>query len=156
MRNLSLSLLLLLMAACGNTESDDAMDAGAGATSASASASASSSSTASADVLPDSAVRHVVVFRYSEAATEVEIERVSEAFGALEEKIPGILAFERGINHSPEGLNQGFTHVYTLTFVDAAARDAYLPHPEHTAFGSLLEELGIVEEVFVVDYTPVP
>ena len=54
--------------------------------------------------------------------------------------------------NSPEGKNLGFTHVYLLTFESVAARDAYLPHPEHKKFGELLGKLGVVEDVFVVDY----
>lgn len=42
--------------------------------------------------------------------------------------------------------------MYLLTFENAAARDAYLPHPEHRKFGGLLGRLGILEEPFVVDY----
>jgi hypothetical protein len=71
----------------------------------------------------------------------------------LKDKIPGIVAFEHGVNHSPEGLNQNFTHVYLLTFEDEAARNAYLPHPEHEAFGKLLMGSGIFDGAFVVDYT---
>jgi hypothetical protein len=41
-----------------------------------------------------------------------------------------------------------------MTFTDAAARDTYLPHPEHKKFGQLLGRLGILEDAFVVDYTP--
>jgi hypothetical protein len=44
--------------------------------------------------------------------------------------------------------------VYFITFTDAKARDAYLPHPAHQAFGKLLGSLGVLEDVFVVDYTP--
>jgi hypothetical protein len=33
-------------------------------------------------------------------------------------------------NHEP-GYGRGYTHGFCMTFVDAAARDAYLPHPEH-------------------------
>jgi hypothetical protein len=39
-----------------------------------------------------------------------------------------------------------------LTFTDAQARDAYLPHPEHKKFGETLRASGIFEDVFVVDY----
>jgi hypothetical protein len=53
---------------------------------------------------------------------------------------------------SPEKLDKGFNHVYLLTFQDAAARDAYLPHPDHKKFGELLGKLGVLEEVFVVDF----
>jgi len=99
-------------------------------------------------------VRHVVVFKYEADAPEQKIKQVTDAFRELEDKIPGILSFEHGVNNSPEGLNRGFTHVYLLTFEDADARDAYLPHPEHKAFGKLLGSLGILDEVFVVDYVP--
>lgn len=104
--------------------------------------------------LPADAVRHVVVFKYKPAATDAAIAKVTDAFRGLQEKIPGIVAFEHGINNSPEGKNLDFTHVYVLTFEDAAARDAYLPHPQHRAFGQLLGSLGVLEDAFVVDYAP--
>ncbi len=99
-------------------------------------------------------VRHVVVFKYKPDATEAQIQKVTDAFRDLQDKIPGIVAFEHGVNDSPEGKNLGFTHVYLLTFKDAQARDAYLPHPEHKKFGELLRSTGIFEDAFVVDYSP--
>jgi hypothetical protein len=99
-------------------------------------------------------VRHIVVFKYKPGATEEQIRQVTEAFVALKTKIPGVVSLEHGVNSSPEKRNQGFTHVYQVTFTNAAARDAYLPHPAHKAFGELLGKLGVLEDVFVVDYTP--
>ena len=97
-------------------------------------------------------VRHIVVFKYKPEATPEQIRQVTDAFRDLKNKIPGITAFEDGVNNSPEKKNLGFTHVYMLTFEDVAARDAYLPHPEHAKFGQLLGKLGVVADVFVVDY----
>lgn len=97
-------------------------------------------------------VKHVVVFKYKPSATPEQIEQVTTAFKALKDKIPGVVSFEYGTNNSPEKLNKGFTHVYLLTFTDAAARDAYLPHAEHKKFGELLGKLGVLEEPFVVDF----
>ena len=105
---------------------------------------------------PAGAVRHVVVFRYKPDATPEKIQQVTDAIMALKTKIPGILAMEHGVNNSPEKLNQGFTHVFLITFANAAARDTYLPHPAHKAFGTLLGSLGILDAVFVVDYAPTP
>lgn len=99
-------------------------------------------------------VRHIVVFKYKPDASEDQIKQVTQAFRDLKTKIPGIIAFEDGVNNSPEKKNLGFTHVYVLTFEDAAARDAYLPHPEHKKFGQLLGKLGVVADAFVVDYVP--
>ena len=99
-----------------------------------------------------SRVKHVVVFKYKSTATAAQIDEVTEAFKALKKTIPGIVSFEYGTNNSPENLNNGFTHVYLLTFESVAARDTYLPHPEHKKFGELLGRLGVLEEPFVVDF----
>ena len=103
---------------------------------------------------PAGTVRHVVVFKYKPGASEAQIKQVTDAFVALKTKIPGVVSIEHGVNNSPEKRNQGFTHVYQVTFTNAAARDAYLPHPAHKEFGALLGKLGVLEDVFVVDYTP--
>ena len=99
-------------------------------------------------------VRHIVVFKYKAGASAEQINQVTRAFRDLKNKIPGIIAFEDGVNNSPEKKNLGFTHVYVLTFEDVAARDAYLPHPEHKKFVPLLGTLGVLEDAFVVDYVP--
>lgn len=106
--------------------------------------------------LPAAAVRHVVVFRYKPDASPDKIRQITEAFAALKDQIPGIISFEHGVNNSPEKLNQGFTHVYQVTFTNAAARDVYLVHPAHKAFGTLLGGSGVFDAAFVVDYTPTP
>ena len=36
-----------------------------------------------------------------------------------------------GPYESPEGLNQGFTHAFVVTFAEEGFRDAYLEHPDH-------------------------
>lgn len=97
-------------------------------------------------------VRHIVVFKYKKTATPEQIAQLTRAFRELRNKIPGITGFEDGVNNSPEGRNLGFTHVYQVTFESVAARDAYLPHPEHKRFGELLGKLAVVDDVFVVDY----
>jgi hypothetical protein len=97
-------------------------------------------------------VRHMVVFKFKEGTTPDQIRQVTDALRALKDKIPGIVSFERGVNNSPEKKNLGFTHAFLITFENAKARDAYLPHPEHRKFGQLLGQLGVMEDVFVVDY----
>jgi hypothetical protein len=97
-------------------------------------------------------VKHVVVFKYKSKATADEIAQVTQAFKDLKGKIPGIVSFQYGENNSPENLNKGFTHIYLLTFENAAARDAYLPHAEHKKFGELLHKLDVLEEPFVIDF----
>jgi hypothetical protein len=95
-------------------------------------------------------LQHVVCFKFKEAATKAQIEKLNKEFAALKEKIPGITGYEAGVNNSPEGLNKGFTHCYIITFKTEKDREAYLPHPEHQKFVTIVKE--IVDDVFVIDF----
>lgn len=99
---------------------------------------------------PDSVLRHNVFFSFKETSSPEDIQSVIDAFRNLQNEIEGIEAFEYGVNSSPEGLNQGLTHAFVLTFYTEEARDAYLPHPAHKAFGKILGPH--LDKVTVVDY----
>jgi len=95
-------------------------------------------------------VRHVVLLKFKETASADQVKSIEEKFRALKSRIPQIQDLEWGTNVSPENHAQGFTHCFFLTFRDAAARDAYLPHPAHKEFGA---QLGpVLDKVCVVDY----
>jgi len=104
--------------------------------------------------MDDKIVRHVLIGKFSPEMTSEKFAEFLAAFRELTTKIEGIISFEYGENNSPEGLNQGMTHVIVLTFIDAAARNAYLIHPEHVRFAKWFGGLGIMEALLVVDYTP--
>ena len=95
-------------------------------------------------------VRHVVLFKFKDAATPEQIQAIEDKFRALPKKIPEILGLEWGTDMSTEGLAAGYTHCFVLTFADAKARDTYLPHPEHEAFGKALAP--VLDKVLVIDY----
>ena len=95
-------------------------------------------------------VRHVVLFKFKDGAAAEQVRAVEEKFRALKGKIPQIADLEWGTNVSPENHAQGFTHCFLLTFKDAAARDAYLPHPAHKEFGGSLGP--VLDKVLVIDY----
>ena len=95
-------------------------------------------------------LRHVVLFSFKEGTPDARIAEIVKAFEALPSKIPQILHFEWGLNNSPEGLNKGFTHCFTLTFATEEDRAIYLPHRDHKAFGEVLRPH--LADVLVVDY----
>lgn len=95
-------------------------------------------------------LRHVVLFKFKPQTTPQQIESIVQAFQKLPQKIEGITGFEWGTDVSPEGLSEGYTHCFVVTFRDTQARDAYLPHPEHQQFVTLLRPH--LEKVLVVDY----
>ena len=100
--------------------------------------------------MEEKVLRHVVLFKFLDTAKEESIARIEAAFMELKDKISQIVSIEWGTNNSPEGLSQDFTHCFFVTFRSEADRDAYLPHPEHQAFGKLLGPY--LDKVMVVDY----
>jgi len=99
-------------------------------------------------------LRHVVLFAFKSDASQEAVDAVVADFGRLPAEIPVIAACEWGTNVSPEGLNQGFTHCFTLSFASDADRDAYLVHPAHQRFVSTLG--SCLERSLVVDYWTQP
>lgn len=95
-------------------------------------------------------LRHVVMFGWKEGTDALYIAKVVTALNNLKHKIPTIKSFEWGTNNSPENLNNGLTHCFILTFSSESDRDAYLIHPDHKAFVSLLNPAP--EKVTVFDY----
>ena len=98
----------------------------------------------------DSVLRHVVLFAFKPETTPEQIRTVEQAFAALPGKIDAIHDFEWGTDASVEGIAQGYTHCFLVTFLSAADRDIYLPHPAHKEFGTILRPH--VDKVLVIDY----
>lgn len=61
-------------------------------------------------------VRHFGVFEFKESADAKIISECFEAMGSMVGKIPGLVNFEYGTYNSSEGLNEGFTHGFIMTF----------------------------------------
>lgn len=97
-------------------------------------------------------LRHIVLFKFKDGTTPEQIKEVEQAFVSLKTKLPELVKdFEYGTNNSPEGLTQGLTHCFTLTFASEKDRDAYIPHPTHQAFVEKYAKV-FVDKVTVFDY----
>ena len=83
-------------------------------------------------------IRHIVLLRFRPEITDAEKAVIYADLESLRELVPGFVGLSHGPNVSPEGLGQGFADGFSMDFVDAAARDAYLEHPAHKAAGSRL------------------
>ncbi len=95
-------------------------------------------------------LRHVVLFKFKDDASQADVKKVEDAFRALPSKIKEVKDFEWGTNNSPEKINDGFTHCFFVTFTSEKDREVYLPHPAHKAFVDVLKPH--LDKVLVVDY----
>lgn len=144
---LSICLLgALLMSGCN----DDSTEPGASAAKDNTAAS-DGDETNSAESHEGEVLRHAVFFSFKESSSTEDVQSVVDAFKALPAKIDAIKGFQYGSNNSPEGLNDGFTHCFLLTFDNAAGRTEYIPHPAHKGeFADVLRPH--MDKVFVIDY----
>ena len=95
-------------------------------------------------------VRHFGIFQFKEGITDEQIEHCFAEMRAMVGIIPGLLNMEHGPYKSDEGLDDGFTHGFIMTFDSPESRDAYLPHPEHMKRVDLVQPK--LERVVVFDF----
>lgn len=93
---------------------------------------------------------HVVLIRWAAQTSDEHRERARAVARGLKERIGGVESIVEGPSVSPEGLEQGYDYGLIVTFTDAAARDAYLPHPAHLELSELFGD-GAIDGVTVLD-----
>ena len=96
-------------------------------------------------------IEHIVLLKLKDGVTEEQIQAIADGLDKLKQVIPGLLDVSAGCNNSPEGKNEGFNYGFIVKFKDAAARDGYLPHPEHKYLAKTYIR-PIVDDVLVFDY----
>lgn len=95
-------------------------------------------------------VKHIALFKFKEGIAQEQIDQAFDQLLELSESIDGIEDYVSGMNNSPEGLNQGYTHGFVMTFTDAAARDAYISHPDHERVKTAV--LPSIEALVIFDF----
>lgn len=95
-------------------------------------------------------VKHYGVFPFKEGITPEQIETCFAEMHGMVGKIPGLLDLIHGPYDSAEGLNDGFSHGFIMTFESPQSRDQYLPHPEHERVKEIF--VPCLERVIVFDF----
>lgn len=98
--------------------------------------------------------RHFGMFQFKEGVGDAQIDECFSAMKGMIGKIPGFLEIEYGPYDSSEGLNDGYTHGFIMTFESPEAREAYLPHPVHEDVKDLV--VPRLERVVVFDFNVKP
>ena len=68
-------------------------------------------------------INHVVLFRWKPGTSQAKIDEIYRELEGLKRLIPGLQSFSGGPYSSREGMNQGYTHGFIMTFTHAPARD---------------------------------
>jgi hypothetical protein len=81
-------------------------------------------------------IRHIVLLKARPEVTDDHIQAIFAELHAL--TLPGILAIHSGRSESPEKIERGYLHGFTVDFADWRALATYLDHPDHKRVGAAL------------------
>ena len=96
-----------------------------------------------------SKVKHIVLLKFKEGVSGEQIDKLFEEALDMSEAVEGVEDYVSGVNCSVLDKNQGFSHGFIMTFVNTAARNAYLasePYQKHKeSAGPLVESMVVFD-----------
>jgi hypothetical protein len=83
-------------------------------------------------------IRHIVLIRFRADVTEATIGAIFADLHAIRAVVPGVLSIASGRSESPEKIERGYLHGFTVDFDGWDALAAYQAHPDHRRVGAAL------------------
>ena len=98
-------------------------------------------------------IRHIVLIRFQPQVTGAEVATIFAALPKLAARLPGVLHFACGRSASPEQIERGYLHGFTVDFADWDALATYQADSGHKAFGGALvaHAVGGIDGILVFD-----
>ena len=98
-------------------------------------------------------IRHIVLIRFRPDVSDTEIADIFSDLNGLRRHLPGIGPVLAGRSESPEQIERGYMHGFTVDFPDWAALAVYQDHPEHRRVASRIVAVaqGGIDGVLVFD-----
>jgi hypothetical protein len=96
-------------------------------------------------------IRHIVLIRFRTDVAEEKIGQILSALGPLCARLGA--AFVVGRSESPEKIERGYLHGFTIDFASWEALATYAEDPAHKAFGGQLvaHAQGGIDGILVFD-----
>ncbi len=98
-------------------------------------------------------IRHIVLTRFQKDVSESTITGIYDGLSDLTSRLAGASGFVGGRSKSPEQIERGYMHGFTIDFESWDALALYAEHPEHKALGGQLVEHaeGGIDGILVLD-----
>jgi len=98
-------------------------------------------------------IRHIVLIRFRPEVPEATIYALFADLALIRGRLPGLLDLRYGRSESPEQIERGYLHGFTVDFADWEALAAYQAHPDHRRLGAALvaQAQGGLDGILVFD-----
>ena len=97
-------------------------------------------------------IRHIVLIRFRADVTEARIAEIFAALPRLSARL-GVQHYACGRSESPEQIERGYRHGFTIDFASWQALATYADDPDHKVFGGELvaHAMGGIDGLLVFD-----
>jgi hypothetical protein len=98
-------------------------------------------------------IRHIVLVNFMPNVSEADIAEIFGELHEIEGQVPGLLAITSGRSESPEQMERGYMHGFTIDFASWTDLQTYQDHPAHKALGAKLVANAVsgIEGILVFD-----
>jgi hypothetical protein len=98
-------------------------------------------------------IRHIVLLRARPDVSDARMAAIFADLPAIAAQVPGFLGFCAGRSESPEKIERGYRHGFTIDFAGWDALATYAAHPAHVRFSASLVAAaeGGIEGILVFD-----
>jgi hypothetical protein len=96
-------------------------------------------------------IRHILLLQPRPGSPPQAIDACRKAITSLVGRIPGLVDCHWGDNFVAPERREGFTHGFSMDFVDRESLDAYGPHPAHEGPKALIG--ATFDRILVFDFT---
>jgi hypothetical protein len=98
-------------------------------------------------------IRHIVLLRARPDVTDAQMTAIFADLPVIAPQIPGLLNWHAGRSESPEQIERGYLHGFTIDFTDWDALATYAAHPDHKVFAGKLvaSAAGGIDGILVFD-----
>ncbi|MCH2078246.1 MAG: Dabb family protein [Rhodobacteraceae bacterium] len=98
-------------------------------------------------------IRHIVLVKFKPDVSEDTIARIFDELREIKNHVAGVGEIVAGRSESPEQIERGYMHGFTVDMESWEALQAYQDHPEHKKVGGQLVEnaIGGIDGILVLD-----
>lgn len=98
-------------------------------------------------------IRHIVLTRFAADTSEATITQIYDGLRAVSERLDGASGFHGARSTSPEQIERGYKHGFSIDFESWEALAAYSADEEHKRWGAAIvaHAEGGLDGVLVVD-----
>ncbi len=98
-------------------------------------------------------IRHIVLTRFRNDVSEETVAQIYDGLAAVAARLPGAHGFHGGRSDSPENIERGYKHGFTIDFDNRTDLSAYAEDAEHKRWGAeiVAHAQGGIDGVLVLD-----